>query len=190
EIYVFCFSRGAFTARSLVGLIAKCGLVRRGSPIPPTQLWEGYRILGRYKNFKTGAEPSRNLWERIFKRQPMPYHPLRELVLDGWEQPAGNPAPGGLVNRTEKLLVPWSRRIRIKCLGVFYTVGSMGLDALAIPWLRDKVAQFHDTQLSSLTENAFHALAIDEHRANFPHIPWHRIVDGNLPPGQTEHAGK
>jgi uncharacterized protein (DUF2235 family) len=189
EIYVFGFSRGAFTARSLVGLIAKCGLVRRGSPIPPTQLWDGYRILGRYKNLKTGAEPPRNLWERIFKREAMPYHPLRELVLDAWEKPPRDPTPDGPVNRTEKLLVPWSRRVRIKCLGVFDTVGSMGIDALAIPWVRDKVAQFHDTQLSSLTDNAFQALAIDEHRANFPHIPWHRRVDSSLPPGKTEHGG-
>lgn len=189
EIYVFGFSRGAFTARSLVGLIAKCGLVRRGSPIPPTQLWEGYRILGRYKNLKTGSEPPQNVWERIFKRQTMPYHPLRELVLDRWEKPPGDPPPDAPVNRTEKLLVPWSRRVRIKCLGVFDTVGSMGVDALAIPWLRDKVAQFHDTQLSSLTENAFQALAIDEHRANFPHIPWHRGMKSDPAPGKTECGG-
>ena len=31
EIYIFGFSRGAFTARSLVGLISRCGLLRRGS---------------------------------------------------------------------------------------------------------------------------------------------------------------
>ena len=33
EIYFFGFSRGAFTARSLSGLIAKCGLLKAGAPL-------------------------------------------------------------------------------------------------------------------------------------------------------------
>src|SRR5262249_31574842 len=33
EIYIFGFSRGAYTARSLVGFIATCGLLRRGAPL-------------------------------------------------------------------------------------------------------------------------------------------------------------
>src|SRR5215467_15123420 len=47
EIYIFGFSRGAYTARSLVGFIGQCGLLRRGAPIPVGQLWEDYCILGR-----------------------------------------------------------------------------------------------------------------------------------------------
>ncbi len=42
EIYVFGFSRGAFTARSLAGMIAKCGLMIPGSPMPVLQLYERY----------------------------------------------------------------------------------------------------------------------------------------------------
>src|SRR5947207_9253703 len=33
EIYIFGFSRGAYTARSLVGFIGQCGLLHRGAPI-------------------------------------------------------------------------------------------------------------------------------------------------------------
>ena len=33
EIYIFGFSRGAFTARSLVGFIGRCGLLHRGAPL-------------------------------------------------------------------------------------------------------------------------------------------------------------
>src|SRR5262245_59688939 len=32
EVYIFGFSRGAYTARSLGGLIAGCGLANRGAP--------------------------------------------------------------------------------------------------------------------------------------------------------------
>jgi uncharacterized protein (DUF2235 family) len=174
EIYVFGFSRGAFTARSLVGLIARCGLLRRGAPISTEELWNGYQILGRHLNEHTGSEPPKNWWERIRGKPKRPFRELRELQNDPWDRdphPPKRPA-----NRTEALLCRWSRRVRIKCLGVFDTVGSMGLDSLAIPWLRDRIAQFHNTQLSSLVMNGFQALAIDEHRADFIHIPWHQLV--------------
>jgi len=32
EIFIFGFSRGAFTARSLSGFISRCGLIKLGSP--------------------------------------------------------------------------------------------------------------------------------------------------------------
>jgi uncharacterized protein (DUF2235 family) len=43
RIYIFGFSRGAFTARSLAGLISKCGLLKPGSPVSLTQLYDRYR---------------------------------------------------------------------------------------------------------------------------------------------------
>lgn len=43
EIYLFGFSRGAFTARSLAGLIVKCGLVWPGSMFSVPQIFERYR---------------------------------------------------------------------------------------------------------------------------------------------------
>ena len=43
QIFIFGFSRGAFTARSLAGFIAKCGLLKPGSPVSLTQLFDRYR---------------------------------------------------------------------------------------------------------------------------------------------------
>ena len=43
RIYIFGFSRGAFTARSLAGLISKCGLLKPGSPLSLRQLYNRYR---------------------------------------------------------------------------------------------------------------------------------------------------
>jgi uncharacterized protein (DUF2235 family) len=43
EIYLFGFSRGAYTARSLGGLIGRCGLLQPGSPFSVQQIFERYR---------------------------------------------------------------------------------------------------------------------------------------------------
>src|ERR1700738_273060 len=43
QLFIFGFSRGAFTARSLAGFISKCGLLQAGSPVSITQMFERYR---------------------------------------------------------------------------------------------------------------------------------------------------
>jgi uncharacterized protein (DUF2235 family) len=43
DIYLFGFSRGAYTARSLGGLIANCGLLRHGARVTPEEIYERYR---------------------------------------------------------------------------------------------------------------------------------------------------
>ena len=43
EIFIFGFSRGAYTARSLAGLIAKYGLLRLGAPLGVRQIYDRYR---------------------------------------------------------------------------------------------------------------------------------------------------
>ena len=43
EIFIFGFSRGAFTARSLAGLIAIDGILKAGSPIGVTELFDRYK---------------------------------------------------------------------------------------------------------------------------------------------------
>jgi uncharacterized protein (DUF2235 family) len=43
EIFIFGFSRGAYTARSLAGLITKLGILKPGSPIGVAQLYERYK---------------------------------------------------------------------------------------------------------------------------------------------------
>src|SRR2546423_148828 len=183
EIYIFGFSRGAFTARSLVGLIAKCGLVCRGAPTSPEELWGGYRLLGSRGNPRLGSKPkpAENWWERLTGGAPkIPFRSLWELKRDDWETDRPEEVKPA-ENLAEELLVTWSRRVRIRCVGIIDTVGAIGVDMLAIPWLREKTARFHDTQLSTMVQNGFHALGIDEHRANFVHIPWRRATRRKWP---------
>jgi Uncharacterized alpha/beta hydrolase domain (DUF2235) len=44
EIFIFGFSRGAYTARSLSGLVSKCGILKLGAPLSIEQLYTRYRL--------------------------------------------------------------------------------------------------------------------------------------------------
>src|SRR5258708_5036581 len=46
DVFVFGFSRGAFTARSLTGLIARCGLLQPGAPLSLEEVYARYRQGG------------------------------------------------------------------------------------------------------------------------------------------------
>ncbi len=43
EIFIFGFSRGAFTARALAGLVAIEGILKAGAPIGVTELFDRYK---------------------------------------------------------------------------------------------------------------------------------------------------
>jgi uncharacterized protein (DUF2235 family) len=193
EIFIFGFSRGAYTARSLIGFIATCGLLRRGAPLSVKELWEDYCIIGRER------EHRRSFWDRIFGETPTNIQRINNLVLDPWnihhnEKEVAQKAqtknefnaagtervPGQKVdnlNVAERLLVRWSRRVRITYLGVYDTVGAMGLDALAIPGLKSKFAMVHNMRATTLIQHCRHALATDEHRPSFSHTPFLEYVD-------------
>ena len=78
EIYIFGFSRGAFTARSLVGFISTCGLLRRGAPLTVNQLWQNYCLLGREHEHHTGPLTA------LFGEPAPEFRRLPDLVWDPW----------------------------------------------------------------------------------------------------------
>lgn len=123
EIWIFGYSRGAYTARSLVGLLNKCGLVKVYTPV---LLKEAERLY-RNKDIATGDKQSNEFIES------------------------------------------YSRRVRIKFLGVWDTVGTLG-----IPYFWNEYTKFswHSTSLSPQVDNAFHAMALDEHRALYDVALW------------------
>ena len=43
EIFIFGFSRGAFTARALAGFVAIEGILKAGAPIGVTELFDRYK---------------------------------------------------------------------------------------------------------------------------------------------------
>jgi T6SS, Phospholipase effector Tle1-like, catalytic domain len=55
-----------------------------------------------------------------------------------------------------------------RCLGVFDTVGSVGLpEELRFNRKMKRLFSFPDTDLGAHVENAFHAMALDERRSDF-----------------------
>jgi len=169
EIYIFGFSRGAYTARSLVGFIAQCGLLRRAAPLTVTELWADYCILGRQK------EQRKSMWDNLFRRIPSRIRPITELAHDPWLRRATAPIHPP-VNMREELLVQWSRRVRITYLGVYDTVGAIGWDALAIPGLTSRLALHNNMNPTTIIQHCCHALAMDEHRSSFNHTPLRAFI--------------
>ena len=134
EVYIFGFSRGAFTARSLCGFMRLCGLLRNGE------------IEGRL----------RKAWDLY--QQPETERDRAEL---------------------DKIHEAGYRDPNVKCLGVWDTVGALGVPGELLQGLNRK-HQFHDTELCPLVEHAFHALAIDEKRGPFAPTLWQKPKDEAL----------
>jgi uncharacterized protein (DUF2235 family) len=138
EIYIFGFSRGAFSARSLAGLIYNLGILKRN------KLYLVNEVYRRYRDRSKEWHPTKGSKAVEFRKRFT------------W----GNEA--------------------IHFLGVFDTVGSLGLPfGVILRWLVDKIfkCSFHDTKLSRIIENAFHAVSIDERR--YPFQPTLMINDDN-----------
>ncbi len=153
EVYLFGFSRGAYTARSLAGMIANCGLPR-GSFTDDcvTKAFDAYRNKDK-----------------------------RASIL-------ASLGPCGLAD------------VSIRMVGVWDTVGSLGIPAI-FGQVDPKAYGFLDTGLHPDVKNAYHALAIDEKRPQFPATLWsgnpapdqiieqvwftgcHSDVGGGVPPG-------
>lgn len=138
ELYFFGFSRGAYTVRSLAGMIRKCGIVRR---------------------------------ERIEK-----YSQAVDLYRDDQKPDSAGPRAF-----REECSVSGDNPIPIQCIGVWDTVGALGIPLRGLSRLTHGKYQFHDTTLSGTVKHAYHALAIDERRDPFTPTLWAPVTK----PGQV-----
>ena len=181
EIYIFGFSRGAYTARSLVSLIATCGLVERGAPLTVSQLWAGYAFISRNRSrpkdwWQKIVEVRDNTFRRIDKLKPNERNSNLDRVVEKKNQ-----------THTEKLVARWCRRVKITYLGIFDTVGALGLDALGIPGLSGRLSGQHNQNPSGIIHRCRHALAIDEHRSSFRLTPILDYVRHDAKEGEAEN---
>jgi hypothetical protein len=76
------------------------------------------------------------------------------------------------------------RGVRIRCLGVWDTVGNIGIPFVGGHTWTGNVA-VHDTELSPQVDIGLQALAIDEPRGPFSPSLWTRHRGAALPPAQT-----
>ncbi len=138
EIHLFGFSRGAFTARSIAGMIRKTGILERRHVLKYAD------ALALYRSDDGPDEPAPT---RFRERH----------------------AIGGL------------QRTEIRFIGVWDTVGALGIPIRGLRSLTRGKHQFHDTELSGSVRHAAHALAIDERRTPFKPTLW----EYQPKPGQT-----
>ncbi|QOG21737.1 hypothetical protein FOM02_35030 [Bradyrhizobium sp. SEMIA] len=62
--------------------------------------------------------------------------------------------------------------VKVKCLGVFETVGALGIPISRV-WRENRdLYGFHDVGLAPICEHSLHGLAIDEHREQFEATLW------------------
>lgn len=134
EIFLFGFSRGAWTVRSLAGFIERVGLLAK-----PDAFWL-------------------NAAFDLYRRRRTPQDIAQFLV-------------GKTCHRPD-----------IAFIGVWDTVGSIGLPSRLFHALTRQRWNYHDVELAPGVRAAFHALAIDERRRPFrptlwsgPHAPGQRV---------------
>jgi len=122
EIYLFGFSRGAYTVRSLAGLISKVGL------LPKDEIFFMREAYSLYRNRNENADDFKNKHK--------------------------------------------SQDAKIRFIGVWDTVGALGIPVGFLKGITNKKYQFHDVKLSSNIEHGYHALAVDEKRKAFEPTLW------------------
>ena len=151
RIYLFGFSRGAYMARSLAGLLRASGLPSRERVhlIP--------EAVRRYRSVLPRTHPSHESSHR-FRLRVAPETTTGKAEV-AWRTENGHPVG-----------VP----LNLAYLGVWDTVGALGVPAQyrLLASLINGPHQFHDTDLSSLVRAARHAVAIDERRRTFEPALW------------------
>ena len=157
QIYLFGFSRGAFTARSVGGLIRQCSIIRKEHA---DRISEGYKL---YRDPTIHPDhPDAEQFRSDFSQEM----PLVEFI-GVWDTVGALGIPA---NRLIGAVKYWTvdkwfgKRIAASRL----TVARPG-KVTSLP--RNKHS-FHDMTLSRTVKNAYHALAIDERRPVFTAATW------------------
>ncbi len=135
QIYLFGFSRGAFTVRSLSGFINLFGILPKSRR---ELIKEAYKIYKK-KNIKKRKVKA----DRFLAR----HHTMK---------------------------------CKIKFIGVWDTVGALGIPFKALNFLVPFKHKFHDATLCKNVEYGCHALSIDDERLTFHPTLWdeRKIADG------------
>lgn len=178
RIYAFGFSRGAFTIRVLVGLIASIGLVRASDRVILNALTEDayrefrrcFRLSGNRVMNGAAAKKRRDLTDLVVE----PLRNWRDRRINRKRQRAGLPVLG------EEHKVPVNG---ITFVGVWDTVAAYGSPIAEITKGIDKwiwPLSMPDYKLSVKVQCARHALALDDERDTFHPLLWDEVHERAL----------
>ncbi len=130
QLFLFGFSRGAYTVRSLAGLIRNCGILQRQHAALIPDAYELYRQRSR------SSSPTSDKAARF-----RALHAIADVT-------------------------------EIEFVGVWDTVGALGIPAPFLGTLGSDRYLFHDTEPSRIIRHARHAVSIDENRQDFEPALW------------------
>lgn len=169
EIYVFGFSRGAYTARSFAGLLSTCGILDRQHARHANEAVDLYKRRSKTEAFREEAAR--------FRSTCSPQLCVSEQEDEWRARHVAGHRPGTLPV------------LKLKYLGVWDTVGSLGIPRyLVMANTINRMHQFHDVSLSPMVEQARHAVAIDEHRVDFEPTLWENLRELNLSRGANPES--
>ena len=152
EIYVFGFSRGAYSARTFVGFIRHVGPLRR---LHVGRIDEALALYEHRQQGKDGADGALRRFRADFSDTV-----CIGAADDDWRC---ENKPGYTAGAAPQL--------RVRYLGVWDTVGALGVpEVLPFSGWLNREYDFHDPSLDAFVENARHAVALDEQRELFPPV--------------------
>ena len=151
SIHITGFSRGAYTARALAGMISAVGLLDASK----------YDTDNKSAAYLRGFAAWLKCKGIVFKGDKK-LSSLLNMIVDL----AGDAVARVTLRKGD--LIP---RVSIKSVGVWDTVGSMGVPNY-VKGSRKDFFSFVDTKLSRAVEFGFHAMALDEQRRDFPVTRW------------------
>ncbi|OCL02810.1 hypothetical protein AOQ84DRAFT_303965 [Glonium stellatum] len=165
EIFCFGFSRGAYTARAVAGLVTDIGVLE------PRQMQIFPDLYHLYKQ-NTDSD-------KLFTESQVWLNFVEGKLGD---EERKNPISGWRKEQLEDFKKEWRlqadrREIsrNVKVVGVWDTVGSLGIPDLRWTSFSGNRARyaFHNVKLNEYIEHAFQALALDERRQAFQPTLWY-----------------
>jgi uncharacterized protein (DUF2235 family) len=170
KIFIVGFSRGAYTARALAGVIAAKGLLD-ATRTDLSDKVTAYRLgAAVWYAYRQAALRSNTDW---FAR-------LQETVLD-------LPVFVSVPPRDDLLIAA-----PVEAVAVWDTVGALGIPEFTVQLERVDGFQFADRKLSPIVRHGLHAVAIDEQRSDFTPTLWDddpRIIQALFPGCHSDVGG-
>jgi uncharacterized protein (DUF2235 family) len=140
EIFLFGFSRGAYTARMVAQIIGDIGVLERADMDYFAEIFEALQKRGKSSNENEITKHSE--------------------FLDPWTR--ADSRGRKRVNSSDP------NTFSVKCVGVWDTVGAIGIPSdLPLPADTVQLFGFNDRRLGSYVERAYHAMALNERRGAF-----------------------
>jgi uncharacterized protein (DUF2235 family) len=106
--------------------------------------------------------------------------PTSDLMRSFRKQFCTHPLEGGSKELNDDLMP-------VKFIGVWDTVGSLGIPFSSMRLFSKNKYQFHDTKINSKVENAYHALSVDDRRKLFEPTLWEKTESVKKDPRHPQH---